>query len=121
MTSAWLSFHELSALVGEGAANAFCRAYGGVSVYIPKTGLEGSALAPVVGLQALEALSRACGGMVVTVPNRRREEPLKARVIALLEEGRTARDIALTLGVTQRYVEIVRRTALRNARQLTLF
>lgn len=104
MSSSWISFGELSALVGARDARALCSAVGGVRIYIPKRPVPGHRLSGIVGAQALMKLCGHYGGMDVTFPNMRKNAPVKARAMAMLERGASSREVALSLGVTERYV-----------------
>lgn len=75
MAAAWISYGELTGLIGPDAALALCQAYGGVALYIPKNIKADSDLARIVGLAALRVLATVYGGEVVTVPNRRKAAP----------------------------------------------
>lgn len=107
MAAAWISYGELTGLIGPDAALALCRAYGGVALYIPKNIKADSDLARIVGLAALRVLATVYSGEVVTVPNRRKAAPRKGKILEMLAAGTPAREIALRLDVTQRYVEYV--------------
>lgn len=107
MAATWISYGELTGLIGADAALILCRTYGGVALYIPKVVKPDSALARIVGVAALRVLSTVYGGEVVTVPNRRKAAPRKGKILEMLAAGTPAREIALRLDVTQRYVEYV--------------
>ena len=107
MAAAWISYGELTDLIGPDAALALCQAYGGVALYIPKNIKADSELARIVGLAALRVLATVYGGEGVTVPNRRKAAPRKGKILEMLAAGTPAREIALRLDVTQRYVEYV--------------
>ena len=117
MAAAWISYGELTGLIGPDAALTLCRAYGGVALYIPKNIKADSELARIVGLAALRVLATVYGGEVVTVPNRRKAAPRKDKI---LEAGTPAREIALRLDVTQRYVEYVATVGRPKGRQGSL-
>lgn len=121
MAATWISYGELAGLIGADAALALCRTYGGVTLYIPKSIKADSELAHIVGLPALRALTAVYGGGVVTVPNRRKAAPRKGKILEMLECGVPAREIALSLDVTQRYVEYLSRTARPGLAQASLF
>lgn len=107
MAAIWISHGELTGLIGVDAALALCRAYGGIALYIPKAVKPNNALAQIVGPAALRVLSTVYGGEVVAVPNRRKAAPRKNKILEMLAAGTPAREIALRLDVTQRYVEYV--------------
>ena len=120
MASTWSSYGELAGIIGTDAAQVLCRAYGGVTLYIPKNIERDSALARIVGPVALRALASVYGGEVVTVPNRRKEAPRKGKILEMLAAGTPAREIALRLDVTQRYVEYVATAGKPKGRQGSL-
>lgn len=120
MAAAWISYGELTGLIGPDAALALCRAYGGVALYIPKNIKADSDLARIVGLAALRVLATVYGGEVVTVPNRRKAAPRKGKILEMLAAGTPAREIALRLDVTQRYVEYVATVGRPKGRQGSL-
>lgn len=107
MGAIWVSYGELCEVIGNEAADKFSAVYDGVSFYIPKSPLQSPPLYPLLGHEALSALSRVYGGGAIIVPNRRKL-PIKEKVINMLEKGKSAREIALSLDVTERYVQIIR-------------
>lgn len=120
MPSTWISYGELAGLIGADTALILCRTYGGVTLYIPKSIKADSELARIVGLPALRVLATVYGGEVVTVPNRRKAAPRKGKILELLAAGTPAREIALRLDVTQRYVEYVATAGRPKGRQGSL-
>ena len=120
MSATWISYGELAGLIGADAALVLCRTYGGVTLYIPKSIKADSELARIVGLPALRVLATVYGGEVVTVPNRRKAAPRKGKILELLAAGTPAREIALRLDVTQRYVEYVATVGRPKGRQGSL-
>lgn len=85
------------------------QAVGGVSTYIPRKPVAGSPLSAVLGMERMERLCAAFGGLRVTFPNRRKGEPFKDRIVRMLSSGKSPGNIALELGVTERYVRILAR------------
>ena len=69
----------------------------------------GSPLSAVLGMKRMERLCAAFGGLRVTLPNRRKGEPFKDRIVRMLSSGKSPGNIALELGVTERYVRILAR------------
>lgn len=121
MAAVWVSYGELASVIGDEMARVLCRLRGGVSLHIPKQATADAVLAPFIGLPALRALASVYGGLTIAVPNRRRDEPRKGQVIEMLEAGMSARDIALQLDVTERYVRHVRACARPSIKQASLF
>ena len=120
MSAAWISYGELADIIGFDAAATLTRLRGGVSLYTPVRATPDSDLARIIGLPALRSLCAAYGGVTITVPNGRREAPKKAEALALLDMGCSPGDIALRLGLTERYVRHLAATARPIARQLSL-
>lgn len=121
MSTTRISYGELADIVGFDAASVLTRLRGGVSLYIPVRAAPEAELAPIIGLPALRSLCAAYGGTSITVPNGRREAPKKTDALALLDMGCSPGDIALQLGLTERYVRHLAATARPRARQLSLF
>ncbi|WP_449246476.1 hypothetical protein [Desulfarculus baarsii] len=114
---------ELSAVIGADAALRLCRAFGGVSHYIPQNPATPNAMARLLDDQA--AWAKVCayyGGAAITLP--RGDNLLKRRrVDELLRAGAAShRVIAMQTGATERYVR-ARAKAMRRerARALPLF
>jgi len=121
MASTWVSFGELSGLIGMDMATVLCRMQGGVDIHIPKMVTPQSPLARYVGYTALRALASVYGGTNIIVPNHRKDEPKKHQVLLMLDAGMGARDIALELALTERYVRYVAACARPGIRQVSLF
>ena len=107
MAENWISRPELEEIIGREAANALCRAGGGVPLHVPYSPDPTSWLGRLLGPGPLAALCAEYGGMRSTVPNGRRPETHKRAVIRLLEAGHSHSSIALELGVTERYVRML--------------
>lgn len=105
----WLSFEVLQSVVGEAAAHALCRNLGGLSWYLPVSPEAAHPVAAVAGMEALRALCGLFAPGMVTIPKSCRRTSRKCDIITRLERGLACRDIALELGVTDRYVQHVRR------------
>jgi len=121
MASTWVSFGELSGLIGIDMATVLCRMQGGVDIHIPKMVTPQSPLARYIGYTALRALASVYGGTNIIVPNHRKDEPKKHQVLSMLDAGMRARDIALELALTERYVRHVAACARPGIRQVSLF
>ena len=109
MGELWESHDELVDAIGDDGADLLCRAVGGVSTYIPRKPVAGSPISAVLGMKRMERLCAAFGGLRVTLPNRRKGEPFKDRIVRMLSSGKSPGNIALELGVTERYVRILAR------------
>lgn len=111
MGACWISWGELAGLIGNDAAQALCSTRGGVTLYVPKLADESGEIAKTIGAPALRKLAQVYGGEVIVVPNRRKAGPRKGKILDMLAQGTSARDIALRLDVTQRYVEYLAKSA----------
>lgn len=121
MAETWVSRPELEDVIGHDAADMLCRSYGGVPVYVPRKADPACQLGRILGVFALSALVAEYGGLRITVPNGRRGEPYKAAIARKLETGQPHEQIALELGVTERYVRLVARSHKSGPRQLSFF
>lgn len=121
MAETWVSRPELEDVIGHDAADMLCRSYGGVPVYVPRRADPACQLGRILGVFALSALVAEYGGLRITVPNGRRGEPYKAAIARKLEKGQPHEQIALELGVTERYVRLVARSHKSGPRQLSFF
>ncbi len=99
---------QICAVVGKDAALKLCRAYGGISHYVPQRPRPDHPWAGLIGLEAWERLCAHYGGTRLTLP--KGEYRLKReRVLDLLREGHlSVRQIAQEAGVTERYVSKLR-------------
>ena len=112
MARKWLPFEAVEHIVGKDAAHALCEALGGQSWYIPggARGVEHThPIAAAVGLEAMEALCAAFGPGTVTFSRPRGVGSRKPEIILRLEDGLSCREVARELGVTERYVQRIRK------------
>ena len=121
MARVWISYGELVDIIGADMAKTLCITRGGVYIYVPKIESTDTELAKIVGIPALRALIAVCGGEVIVVPNHRKSTPRKGDIIKMLDAGASAREIAIRLDVTQRYVEHVSTVSRPKAKQASLF
>lgn len=117
MGASWISYAELEGIIGKDAAQTLCSTRGGVTLYVPKLLDEGSEIGRIVGVPALRLLAQVYGGESIVVPNRRKAGPRKEKILDMITAGLSARDIALRLDVTQRYVEYLAKAARPKATQ----
>ncbi|WP_225205367.1 hypothetical protein [Novosphingobium huizhouense] len=117
-------------MAGEEAALAIAKVRGGTEVYIPPNPAADHWLTRLIGREAAQAVAEelTCGlaGLRVEIPlgpagHAARQ---RAKVDAMLAEGRSERDIALATGYTIRGIRLRRAKGPRrdaDNRQMTLF
>ena len=104
-----ITWEEIVEVVGQDAAEALGRKWGGVSKYIPSDYRRGG-LPELLGPEASQALAERFGGSCLMLPNTtRRPVPKKVRIIELIEAGWSTRRIAMKVKVTEDWVKMVRR------------
>lgn len=113
-----VSWARLVDIIGKNEATALCTCYGGVDLYVPQDHHKGE-LPKIIGLDAAEALSANFGGEYIVLPNEvHKYQPKKAEIIRLLEQGTSARQVALQCKVTISWVMLLKkRLALRRERR----
>ena len=119
---------EIAAVAGEEAALRIAATRGGTQIYIPPDPSADHWLSRLVGLDAARAialrLTEGIGGRRVDLPLGPTGHAAKARarVDAMLRDGRSERDIALATGYTTRAIRRRRAAIDRPAdtRQLSL-
>ena len=104
MSERWISFPELEGVIGKIEAEALCRAFGGLSKYLPRKPGAEHPFAPIIGMRALETLAAFTGGWHLALPNLRRPEAEKTRILGMLDDGRTHQEIAEECKVSERWV-----------------
>lgn len=110
------SIAALGEYLGEAAAAAMVRSFGGQAIKIPlrRSGRTWGAIVAAVGAEAAEELCRNFGGEVVYVPRLAADEVAERHraVLQALAAGQSPRDIARSMTFTARYSErAVRRIA----------
>lgn len=101
---------EIADVAGEAAALAIAKARGGTEIYIPPVPAPDHWMSKLVGSTAARAiadhLTCGVGGLRVELPTGPAGHAAQARaqVDAMIREGRSERDIALTTGYTARTV-----------------
>lgn len=100
---------EIEAAIGLEATAQLLRARGGTAVEIP-TRARGSALATLIGVEACAALIDALGPGRVMLPcagfrgRDAAQRDRKAKAVAMLRAGHSAREVALACDLAQRTV-----------------
>lgn len=91
-------------------------------MYVPERPYTGHELEKLLGMHALAALCGEYGGMKIDLPRDAPVQVKKKNIIALLQQGESLCKIAMTLGVTRRYVQVVKASMRpQKTRQLKLF
>lgn len=100
-----VNIRRLAALIGAGPASRLVAALGGVEgIYVPKDPRRGGGrLERIIGPEAARKLAAEFGGREIDVA-RGVTPPRKA---AIMDASGPAREVALAVGVTQRYVRKV--------------
>lgn len=111
----WVTYDNLSAVVGSEAAINLARARGGLDVWVPETLEKTHDLVKIMGTHAAKKLCNAYGGSEITVSSRRKKESRQREVRDLIEKGHSATHIAMTLGITIRYVRYLAAQVRRQA------
>ena len=97
---------DLGAELGPAATLRLVSGYGGTNIKVPRKARADHYLANLLGMQALEALCNGWGGEVLYVPLNEYAAHIAVLrgVVRMVEEGRSAQDIAHVLEVTERTV-----------------
>ena len=118
----YVSAAELNQVLGDFSARALLDKYGGARVYVPERPYTGHELEKLLGMHALAALCGEYGGMKIDLPRDAPVQVKKKNIIALLQQDESLCKIAMTLGVTRRYVQVVKASMRpQKTRQLKLF
>lgn len=114
------SLIQIAETIGVANALRLVEAYGGVEdCFVPGGRLhEGLRLVQVVGLDAAAQMQRAYGPGTLEIPNLRIARTRKALIAAA--EGNVT-EIARRLGVTRRWVRMVRNAQRGDPRQIDMF
>lgn len=116
------SLQELSEVIGLDAALRLAAAYPSVPLYIPSLAKPNHAIAQIIGPGAFTCLVAHYGGDTITLAKvDAAERQIKHHIHKTLKsQGKSNRDIALTLNYSQRHVERLNQS-LRNDDQIDLF
>lgn len=99
---------QIARIIGPRRAIALADALGGVVTYIPKAPGADHRLSQLVGHEAALALAEVYGGLEVVIPRGVYRNLKKA---AIMDTAGSRRQVALALGVTERYVRKVANAA----------
>lgn len=109
---------ELAGAIGEAAARALAKRFGGTTLYVPMTIGDNHPIAVAIGIDAAARLAQAAGGVRLAVP---KQAERRARVRELRRAGAlTIPAIALETGYSERHVYRIM-SADADDRQLDLF
>ncbi len=120
LTRGWpASLVEIAEVIGPAGALRLVDAYGGTVCYVPQGNVEPAhRLAQAIGPAAAERLVARYGGEKIEVPVLHVARTRKA-MIARAEGG--VAEVARALGVTRRWVRMVRNTGRGDGRQIDMF
>lgn len=119
--ASWVAAEDLKELLGQEAAEALMQKRGGVDIFVPQKITAEHALAKLLGVAAAARLCNAYAQTYITVPNGRKQKPKNGAARELLAKGVPARDVALELGLTERYVRDILARARETPEQASLF
>ncbi|MBF0335018.1 MAG: hypothetical protein HQL40_15445 [Alphaproteobacteria bacterium] len=103
------SLREIADVIGAPEARKLADHFGGVRWKIPKTARATHRFVPVIGIDAMTKLCAEFGGVDISI-TKPPADTLKHKI--LRTEG-SVREVALKLGCTDRYVQMVRNGGLR--------
>ena len=93
-----------------------------IADYIQREDISGdmATLADELGMDAVRAIYQSWRGCAINVPSRPPKRTIKRYVVAAMLAGRTVRDVARELGVSERYVQHLTH-GIPDPRQIELF
>lgn len=112
------SLVEIAEVIGPAAALRLVDAYGGTVCYVPMAVAPEHRLAQAIGIQAAELLAARYSGEKIEVPVLHSARTRKS-LIARAEGG--VSEVARALGVTRRWVRMVRNAGRGDERQIDMF
>ena len=101
------SLHDLHQLLGQEAVSALVQRWGGVRLYVPTKFRPDHPIAQCISQQHFRTLVDHYGGETLSIPRHVQAPIKKSAIIDLLDRSLSHRQIALKVGVSQRYVEKV--------------
>lgn len=115
-----VSWATLCDVVGREAAHALCAVFGGVDVYVPADPARGD-LPRIIGPEAMRDLAAYFGGNTIVLPNEvKKQRPVKADVIRMLQAGMSPREAAMRSGVTLAWAKRLKTKVCTPQRHLAL-
>ncbi|PID95862.1 MAG: hypothetical protein CSA85_00120 [Alphaproteobacteria bacterium] len=120
---------EIEEVIGLDAAIALIKARGGLTIEVPSSRAENTALARIVGVEACQQMIDYYGPGRLPIPmagivgRAARDRALKARAMKMIDEGASNAQIVLACGLSRRTVQNYRRESERggDSDQLSLF
>lgn len=101
------SLQEVASIIGKDASLLLVAHFAGKKLYIPKRITGSDALSPVIGIPAACLLARELGGLFYNVPTLHNKGK-KVQILDLHDDGKMSiNKIAIKVGVTRRYVQMV--------------
>ena len=102
------NLERIISIIGAEATLRLCKSYGGISHYIPRTPLPAHPIRDLLGPDSWKRLCHYYGGTRLQIPRGERAYK-RAAVIGLINENRlSVRQIAMTVGCTERWVSKMR-------------
>ncbi len=120
---------EIEEVIGLDAAVALIKARGGLTVEVPSSRAENTALARIVGAEACQKMIDYYGPGRLPIPmagivgRAARDRALKARAMKMIDAGASNAQIVMACGLSRRTVQNYRREIERgiDSDQLSLF
>lgn len=99
---------DIAQIIGQTAADAICKSFGGIEIYIPKPEAinDNHPLAIAVGVELAQKLAKDLGRGKLNIPQgiHSSANQTKLKIKHLANEGLSAPKIARKLGITERWV-----------------
>lgn len=93
---------EIASAIGDDAAAALARAFGGTELYVPRTIGDHHVACVAIGRAAADRLAAWAGGTALAIP---KEAERRARVMKLRDQGElTVAQIAVQTSLSERHV-----------------
>lgn len=106
-------FYEISELIGDVEAEKFCKAFGGMRYYIPKNNKEHK-FKTVISNESFIKLCEGFGGEWIYIPNLRKNVDINIKVVEMLKQGHSLREVAKECHICVSHVSSYRRKIKNN-------
>jgi hypothetical protein len=107
MGATWLKMEWLEELLGKEATDKLVESFGGRNLYIPEKAFDSHFITKTIGREAASILSTHHAKELVEIPKGKLKKGKKPRILALIDQGLSKREISRRLGVSERYVRMI--------------